>query len=99
LERQQQQRVQDRRNDDQQRQPPVVDHHDGEHQGHLGGADQHPDAAPLHEPADLVDVGGHPGDQRAPLLGRLVQHRQVVDVPEGADTQARERGLDRRTSR
>ena len=58
----------------------------------LADADQQ-DAAPLQELGDLVDVAGHPGDQRPAPLGLLVQHRQVVDVPEGADPQAGQRGL------
>ncbi len=39
-------------------------------------------AAPLEELGDLVDVAGHPGDQRAAPLRLLVQHGQVVHVPE-----------------
>ena len=77
-----------------------------DHQGELPGVREHDDvvttswpeltiriAAPLEELADLVDVAGHPGDQRAAPLGLLVQHRQVVHVPERPGPQAGQGGL------
>jgi hypothetical protein len=87
LEQQEQQRVEDAGDHDHQGQAPVVDHHDGEDEGDLRSADQHPDAAPLHELGDGLDVGGDPRDQGAAPLGLDVEHGEVVDVPEGDDAQ------------
>ena len=53
----------------------------------LADADHEDEAAEHQELADLVDVGGDPGDQGAAALGVLGEHRQVVDVAEGLDPQ------------
>ena len=56
-------------------------------------ADHEEDAAEDQELADLVDVGGDPGDQGAAALGVLGEDRQVVDVTERLDPQRGEAGL------
>ena len=81
------------REHDQRQAPGVDEHHDRGHGELARGGDQ-VQPGPLHEAADLVDVAGDPGDQRATLLARLVQHRQVVDVAERPHPQRRQRRLD-----
>ena len=78
---------------DHDRQLPGVDqHHHGRDQ-HLADADDEDQAAEDQELADLVDVAGDPGDQRAAALGVLGEQRQVVHVPERLDPQGRQAAL------
>jgi hypothetical protein len=75
------------------RQLPGVDGHDQRGDDDLAGADEQDHAAPLQELGDLVDVARDPGDQRPSAFGLLVQHGQVVHVPERAGAYAGERRL------
>ena len=69
------------------RELPAVEQHHHRRDQHLADADDEEEAAEDQELADLVDVAGHPGDQRAAALGVLGEQRQVVDVPERLDPQ------------
>jgi hypothetical protein len=88
-------RQRDEADQDQQGELPGVDRHDRRGHDQLAQADQAQDTAPLHEHRQLVDVAGDPGDQGPAPLPLLVQHREVVDVPEGAHPQVGQRGLRR----
>ena len=72
--------------------PRVQAHHRHRHQRLAGVHDEH-QAGPLHEAADLIHIGCDPRHQHPPLLRGLMEHRQVVDVTEGPDPQARQRSL------
>ena len=82
LEPQQQEGVEGHRRHHHHGQPPFVEGHGGDRQQHLGGADHHPDAAPVHEVLDAGDVRGHPRHQRSPPLRLDVEQRQTVEVGE-----------------
>ena len=73
------------RHPDDERELPAVEHHHHGGDQHLADADDEDQAAEHEELADLVDVGGHPRDQRPAALGVLGQQRQVVDVAERLD--------------
>ena len=53
--------------------------HQQRQQGLSTVGNQH-DPAPLHEPADLIDVRRDSCHQHAALFRRLMQHRQIVNV-------------------
>ncbi len=78
--------------DDERQLPAVVGHH-RQRDEQLTGVDDEEQTAELHELADGVDVGGDARDQRTSALSGLVQHREVVHVPEGAHPQRGQRAL------